>query len=85
MPKNPTLLVFHPLEEEIPEGIWGALAGKAIIQFLIILLRFEPEFIRVRKEHQAEEQEEDDKSEGGLGHIVYDVIASDCRERSNLT
>ena len=76
MPEYPTLLVFHPLEEEILEGVGSPLIGEAIINVLVVCVRFEPEFVRVRKEQQAEEKEEEDKSKGGLGHIVYDVVAS---------
>ena len=68
LPEHPALLVLHPLEKEIPERIDRRLAGKAIINGLVIFVCFEPEFVSVGKEDQAEEQEEDDKAEGGLGH-----------------
>jgi hypothetical protein len=67
----PSFSVFQPLEEEILERVKGRLAGKAIINDLIIRVRFGLEFVRVRKEQQAEEQEDDDKSEGRLGHIFF--------------
>jgi hypothetical protein len=63
LPEHPSLLVLHPLEEEIPERVNGGLAGKAIINGLVVFVRFEPEFAGVGKEQQTEEQEGDDKSE----------------------
>ena len=65
MPENPTPLVFEPLEKEILERVGCLLIGKAIIKVLIIRLRFEPEFVRVRKEQSAKEQEDKDEAEGG--------------------
>ena len=65
MPENPALLVFHPLEEAFPERIDRRLARKAIINGLVIFVRFEPEFVGVGEEEQAEQQEEDDEAEGG--------------------
>ena len=61
----------QPLEEEIPERIERRLARKAIINGLVVLVRFEPEFVRVGKEQQTEQQEENGKSEGGLGHKAF--------------
>ena len=85
MPKKPTLFVLNPLEEEIPEWVDGRLTCKAIINGLVVLVRFEPELVRVRKEQQAEEQEEDDKSERGLGHDSYlSLRARTERGRGNL-
>lgn len=42
LPENPALLVFHPPEEEILEGIGSPLIGEAIIKVLVVLVRFEP-------------------------------------------
>jgi hypothetical protein len=71
LPEDPSLFVFHPSEEEISERIDRRLARKAIINGLVIFVRFEPEFVGVGKEDQAEEQEEQDKSQGGLGHTTF--------------
>ena len=73
--------VLHPLEEEILEGVERGFAGKAIINILVILVCFEPEFVRVRKEQQAEEQEDDDKSEGGLGHFLFHYKSHDHKQQ----
>ena len=79
MPEDPTLLIFHPLEEAFLEGIERRLAGQAIINVLVVRVRFEPEFVGVRKEQQAEEQEDDDKSKGRLG-CNHDVLNRKARE-----
>jgi hypothetical protein len=50
------LLIFDPLQNELPEWIDRGLAGQAIINVLVILVRFEPKLVRVAKEQQAEEQ-----------------------------
>ncbi len=62
------MLVFHSLEEEFPERIDRWLARKAIINGLVIFVRFEPEFIGVREEDQTENEEEDDEAKRRLGH-----------------
>ena len=67
----PAFAVFQPLEEEILERVKGRLSSKAIINGLVIFVRFEPEFVGVVKGQQAEDQEDDDKSEGGLDHIFF--------------
>ena len=65
LPEHPAFFLFHPSQKELTERIDRRLARKAIINVLIILVRFEPELIRITKEQQAEEQEDDDKSQGG--------------------
>jgi hypothetical protein len=55
LPKQPALLILHPLEKKFPEGIERRLAGEAIINVLVILICFEPKFIAIGKEEQAEE------------------------------
>jgi hypothetical protein len=50
LPEDPTVFVFHPLQKELPEGINGRYLGKAIINVLVILFRFEPEFVAIREE-----------------------------------
>jgi hypothetical protein len=70
LPKEPALLVLHPFEKEISKWVDGRLARKAIINGLVILVRFEPEFVRVRKEQQAEEQKQDDEAERG-SHTTF--------------
>jgi len=69
----PAFAVFQPPEEEILERVQGRLSSKAIINGLVIFVRFEPEFVGVGKEEQAEDQEDDDKSEGGVGHMRLKV------------
>ena len=39
------------------------MTGKAIINVLIVRIRFEPEAVGVGKEQQAEKQENEDKAE----------------------
>lgn len=50
-------------------------------------MRFEPEFIGVGKEQQAEKQEDNDKSEGEMSskhnHAV-NALLNDCDSRSLL-
>jgi len=70
LPENPALLIFHPPEEEIPEWVERRFVRKAIINGLVVFVRFEPEFIGVGEEEQAEEQKDDDKSERGL-HVPF--------------
>ena len=70
LPEHPTLPILHALEEEILEGIERRLSRETIINVLVILVRFEPEFVGIGEEQQAEEQENDDKSERGLGHFI---------------
>jgi hypothetical protein len=62
LPEFPELSIFHALEEKLPEWVDRRLAGKAIINVLVILIRFEPELIRVAKEQQAEKQKDEDKT-----------------------
>ncbi len=71
LPKHPVLPIFHPLEKKLPEWIERRLAGKAIINVLIILVRFEPKLIGIGKKYQAKEQEDEDKSEGRMGHRIF--------------
>lgn len=66
LPKNPTLFILHLFEEEIFERVERRPAGKTIINVLIIRIRFEPEFITVRKEDQAKEQKDENESERRL-------------------
>ncbi len=47
LPENPTLLVFEPLKEEILEGIRCSFVREAIVKVLVVLVRFEPEFVGV--------------------------------------
>ncbi len=68
LPEHPSVLVFQPLEEELPKGIDRGLAGEAVVNVLIVGVCFEPEFPGVVKEQNTEEQEENDKSKRGL-HI----------------
>lgn len=63
LPQYPTLLIFHSFQEELPERIQRRLAGEAIMNVLIILVRFEPELVAVREKQQAEEEKDQDKSE----------------------
>jgi hypothetical protein len=69
LPQDPAPFVLHPLEEKTPERVDGGLARQAIINGLVVFVRFEPELVGVGKEEQAEQQEEDDKSERRPGHI----------------
>jgi hypothetical protein len=73
LPQHPALLVFHPFEEEFSEGVYRRFTGEAIINVLVIRIRFEPEFVGVEKEQQAEKQENDDKSERWLVHFRLKV------------
>jgi hypothetical protein len=50
LPEDPAPFVLHPFEEEIPERIERRLACKAIINGLVIFVRFEPQFIGVGEE-----------------------------------
>ena len=68
MPEYPSLFVLHSLEEEFSERIERRLAVQAIINVLIVLIRFEPEFVGIRKKKQTEEQEDEDKSERGTSN-----------------
>ena len=68
MPENPSLLVFEPFDEEISKGIDRRLTGKAIIKGLVILVRFEPEFVCVREEYSAKKKKEENEAKRGLGH-----------------
>ena len=42
--------------------------GKAIINGLVVFVRFESEFVGIGEEQQTEDQEDDDKSEGWVIH-----------------
>jgi hypothetical protein len=64
----PAFAVFQPLEEEILEWVRGFLVGEAVVNVMIIRVRFEPQFVGIGKEQQAKEQEDEDKSEGWLFH-----------------
>jgi hypothetical protein len=63
LPKQPVILVLHPLEKKLPERIDRGFPRKAIINVLVILIGFEPEFIGIGKEQQAKKQKDQDKSE----------------------
>jgi hypothetical protein len=54
LPELPVLLILHLLQKELPERIDRRLAGKAIINVPVILVRFEPELIGVPEEEQTE-------------------------------
>ena len=71
LPKYPTFLILHSLEKEPPKRIYRRLMGKAIINVLVILIRFEPEFVRVGKEQQTENKEEDNEADRDLGEISH--------------
>jgi hypothetical protein len=58
LPDFPALSIFHPFEKKLLERVYRRLAGKAIINVLVILVSSKPELIRVAKEQQAEEQKE---------------------------
>jgi hypothetical protein len=60
------LLILHPLSEEFPERIDRRFACKAIINVLIILVGLEPELVTIAQKQQAEQQENEDKSQGRL-------------------
>jgi hypothetical protein len=66
LPELPAASILNPLEKKLFEGVDGRLAGKAIINVLVILVRFEPEFVGIAKEKQTAEQKNKDKSKGGL-------------------
>ena len=75
MPEKPSLLVLQPLEKEVLEGVGCSFICKTVIKILIILIRFEPEFVRVREEESTEEEEDEDEAapdgdiKRRLGHI----------------
>ena len=66
--QHPLLLILQSLEEEVPEGIGRIGLGQALIEFLVILVGSEPEFVRVQEEHQAEQQEDEHEAEGNFRH-----------------
>jgi len=66
LPEHPPVFVFHPLEEEFPERVERRLMGEAIINVLVVCVRFEPESVSVGKEQQAEEQKDENKSKRGF-------------------
>ena len=51
-------------EKEIFEWIKRGRAGEAVVNILIIRVRFEPQFVGVREEQPAEKEENEHKSEG---------------------
>jgi hypothetical protein len=55
LPQHPAILVFHSVQKESPEWIDRRFTGEAIINVLVIFVGFEPEFVRIAKEQQAEE------------------------------
>src|SRR5687768_9036829 len=71
LPEFPAPSVLHSFWKEPPERIDRRLPGKAIINVLIVFVRFEPELIGVAKEQRAEEQKDKDKARRRLcdGHI----------------
>lgn len=50
LPENPALFVFKPLEEEVFERIGSPLISEAVVKVLVVRVRFEPEFVRIREE-----------------------------------
>ena len=66
--QHPLFLVLQSFEEEIPERIGRIRPGQALIEFLVILVRSEPELVRVQEEHQAEQQEDKHEAEGDFRH-----------------
>ena len=44
-------------------------SGEAVVNVLIIRVRFEPRFIGVREEQSTEKEEDEHKSEGWFIHI----------------
>jgi hypothetical protein len=71
LPEYPALFIFHPLSEEIPHRDERRLAGKAIINVLVVLVGFEPQFGGIGNEDKAEEQEEKDKAKGRFAKIDH--------------
>ena len=66
--QHPLLLILQSLEEKVPERIRRIRPGQALIKLLVILVRSEPEFVRVQEEHQAEQQEDEHKTERDFRH-----------------
>jgi hypothetical protein len=50
LPEFPAFSILHALEKKTPEWIDRRLTSQAIINVLVILVRFEPEFVRIAKE-----------------------------------
>jgi hypothetical protein len=71
LPEYPALFIFHPLAEEILHGDERRLARKAIINVLIVLVGFEPQFVGVGNEYKAEEQEKYDKTKGRFAKVAH--------------
>ena len=83
MPELPARSIFHALKEKLAERIDRRFTRQAIINVPVILVRFEPEFIRVTKEQQAEEQKDKDKSERGRGTQIFTRMGHDtCTART---
>ncbi len=62
----PSFAVFQPFQKEILEWVRGFLVGQAVVNVLIICVSFEPQFISVGEEDQAEKEEYEYKSEWGF-------------------
>ena len=82
LPENPSLLVLHPFEKEISKGVNGGFSSKAIINGLVVFVRFEPEFVRVRKEQQAEKEKDEDEAERRLHKSFLPRVTQSARRES---
>lgn len=69
----PALAVLQPFQKEILERIRRFLVGEAVVDVLIVRVRFEPQLEGVREEYQTEEEENEYKSKGRFvkdGHYL---------------
>ena len=71
MPEYPILLILHSLQKKLAEWIERRLAGKAIINVLIVLVCFEPEFIGVVKEYPAKKEKSEKEDQGRFVQFGY--------------
>ena len=46
----PAFSIFQPFQKEILEWVRGFLVGQAVVNVLVIRVRFEPQFVGVREE-----------------------------------
>ncbi|HEX6270014.1 MAG TPA: hypothetical protein VFZ43_07255 [Anaerolineales bacterium] len=68
LPNFPSDPVLHSFEEEFSKWIERRAAGKAIVNVLVILIRLEPESVRVVKEYSAKQEKRKNKGEWKLIH-----------------
>jgi hypothetical protein len=59
------------MKEEFPEWIERRFVGQAIINVLVVRIRFKPKFIGIVKEYSAKHEKSENESKGRFIQVVY--------------